>query len=121
MKKIICSLFLYLLVSVFTVYADDTPILLIGEAPAGPVKSLPQPDGVLATQSKESVQLYFTANIGVVEICIKNALGKIAYQEAVDTKLTPYIIIDTTSWPSGNYVITITLTSGYRLYGKFSL
>jgi len=117
MKKIVCGLFMYLLISTSAIYADS-PIILMSELPTGPVRN---PLSISAEQSIGQVQISFMSDIGFVDICVKNVKGEIVDQVVVDTDITPNVVIDTSSWPSGDYVITLTLENGNKLIGEFSL
>jgi len=118
MKKIICTLFLGLLISVSVVYAERNPILLMAELPGGPMK-IPPP--ITAGQSEGQVEITFMTNFGWVDVCVKNSLEVVVYQEGVDTDVISYVEIDTTPWPAGDYVLTITLVNGIVLSGEFTL
>ena len=118
MKKIVCSLFIYLLVSASAVCAERNPIILMAEIPAGPQRA---PIPISVTQNDGQLEISFMSNVGWVDISVDNDLDIAVYQEGVDTDLTSYVDIDTSSWPSGDYVLTITLANGTRLIGKFSL
>ncbi|MDR0295663.1 MAG: DUF3244 domain-containing protein [Prevotellaceae bacterium] len=118
MKKIICSLFMFLLLSTSVVYAEGNPILLVGEAPIGPIKF---PPPISAEQGDGEVLVFFKANIGLIDICVKNAQGNVVYQIVVDTVTTPDLIIGTTSWSPEDYVLILTFGNGTRLIGEFSL
>ena len=118
MKKILCSLLMYLLVAVAIVHADN-PLLLLGELPpVGPVKSL---SSVTAVQSEEQVVVSFAFDIGVVDIAVVDAEENVVYHEVVNTGITPGVVIDTTLWPSGDYVLVITWDKNKQITGKFNL
>jgi len=117
MKKIACSLFLYLLISTSAICASSV-ILLVGECLGGPMRGAPLP---IAEQDEGVVQISFTTNIGLVDICIKDAKGKIVYQVTVDTGIMVKVLIDTTSWLSGEYVLVLTPENGNKLSGTFTL
>ena len=96
----------------------DNPILLMGEMPIGPVKSL---CSVTAMQGEGQVLISFAFNIGMVDIAVIDADENVVYHEVVDTGLTPGVVIDTTSWPSGYYVLMITWDKNKQITGKFTL
>ena len=118
MKKIVCSVLMYLFVSATVSYAERKPILIMGEIPTGPVKA---PIPISIGQNSGQIQISFMTKIGLVDICVKNANGGIVYQAIVNTDITPNVVINTSSWSSGNYVITLTLGNGNKLNGVFTL
>ena len=118
MKKIICSLFMYLLVSTSVVFAEGDPILLMSEAPIGPLKA---PIPITAELSDGQLIITFMANIGLVDINVVNDMNVVVHQEDVDTDAIFYVDISTTSWSPGDYVLILILENGTRLSGKFSL
>jgi hypothetical protein len=118
MKKFLCILLMCLLVSTSAVYAVWNPILIMAELPGGPVKA---PIPVKAGQDDGEVQIFFMADIGLVDICIKNPQGAIIYHDIVDSDVMPDVVIDTTSWSSGDYALILMLENGIRLNGEFSL
>jgi len=118
MKKIICSLFACLMLSVPTVYADNDPILIMGELPTGPMR---MPIPVTAWLNDGQLEITFITNVGIVDISVVNDKNVIVYQEDVDTDITSYVDVSTTSWSSGDYVLIFMLENGTRLSGMFSL
>jgi hypothetical protein len=118
MKKIVCSLFIYLLVSASAVFAKDDPLILMAEMPTGPMGA---PIPVTAVQSDGQLEIFFNANIGLVDISLKEISGGPVYQTTVDTDINSDVVIDTTPWPSGDYVIVLVMENGIRLSGEFSL
>jgi hypothetical protein len=118
MKKFVCSLLMCLLISVSAVCIETNPIILIAETPSGPMRT---PIPITAVQNDGQLEISFMSNVGWVDISVDNDLDIVVYQDGVDTDLTSYVDIDTSSWPPGDYVLTITLANGTRLIGKFSL
>ena len=118
MKKFVSSLFMCLLISASTLCAKDDPIILMAEAPSGPMRA---PIPISASQNDGQLEISFMSNVGWVDISVDNDLDIAVYQDGVDTDLTSYVDIDTSSWPPGDYVLTIALANGTRLIGKFSL
>ena len=118
MKKIICTLFFGLLISVSVVYAERNPIILMAEAPIGPIKA---PIPISAGQSEGQIEITFMTDFGWIDVCVENSLEVVVYQEGVDTDVISYVEIDTTPWPAGDYVLTITLVNGIVLSGEFTL
>jgi hypothetical protein len=117
MKKILCSLLMFTLVSAALAYVEN-PLLLIGEFPTGPVKSL---CSVTAVQSDGQVAVSFAFNIGMADISVKDAQENVVYHEVVDTMLVPQVVLNNTSWPSGNYVLIITWGKNKQITGEFIL
>jgi hypothetical protein len=120
MSKVVCSFLFYLLVSAFP-YARASPILLISEVPTGPVRGPSSSVNVTAVQSDGQVKFTFASHTGWFAICIKNIQGEVVYQAVVDTAITSGMVIDTASWPSGNYLLTLTPETGNQLSREFSL
>ena len=121
MKKIICSLLMCLLAATAAICTEGNPLLLMSEIPVGPVRSSSPSTNVFVEQNAGELQVSFTANIGLVEICVKNAIGNVIYQTVVNTNVTTIVVIDTTYWSSGDYAIALTMGNGYCLSGEFTL
>ena len=96
----------------------DNPLILMGELPTGPVKSL---CSVTAVQSDGQVLISFAFDIGIVDIAVIDGEENVVYHEVVNTGLTPGTVIDTTSLPSGDYVLIITWDKNKQITGKFTL
>jgi|GEM_PF-2126019 len=117
MKKFLFSLLMSLLVAGAIAQVEDH-LLLVGEMPIGPMKS---PTSIIAVQSDGQVAISFVYNIGFVDISVKDAQENVVSHEVVDTGLTPTVVINTSSWPSGDYVLVIIWDKNKRITGEFTL
>ncbi|MDR3327398.1 MAG: DUF3244 domain-containing protein [Prevotellaceae bacterium] len=82
-------------------------------------RSLLEP--IQAFKTEQSIQVSFSANSGTISISISNKTGGIVYQQSVNTSSLQQVIINISSFASGEYEIKFVNSQNKYLSGVFEI
>ena len=107
------SLFVFVLCMVpnFAIADDGTPSDVDPGGGTPPHKA-PAFRPVSVSQDINELIVDFAQNIGTVTVSVEDESGNIMYETTVFATAGSSLTIDTTGWDSGNYVLTVTDSSG---------
>ena len=136
MKKLISFLFLFAVMGGTSLVAQSThtantytsqaqEIIIIATNPTPPVlkSAAAAPLSVQAwLAGGNELQFLFQGNWGAVTVTVtNNGTQGVVYQTSVSATEEAELTIDTQGWPAGDYVITLTRSSGQTFTGEFEL